>query len=186
MQWWYRFKNHKAVVFALWIAGAIIAIGTFLGAINSIVEFVGLGWFNDADGRIASTYRKLTDWLAVEVSLPLWLLLPVSALALVTVVRFAQLKLKQSSPPPVTPTLNTNQQRVLQAISDEIEKQRGFPCFADLRKVTAFSHLVTEGALDVLEERGFMRWIWDHLHVKRAHLTPAGRDYLLSPEVSSE
>ncbi|MNG25741.1 hypothetical protein D3C84_1106410 [compost metagenome] len=88
--------------------------------------------------------------------------------------------------PPIVPILNADQQRVLQAISAEIEKQRGFPSFADLKKETGFTHLVTEGAIDVLLGEGLIRWDWDRMNILRASLTPAGRAYLLSPEISSE
>lgn len=191
MEWWHRVKNHKAVVVALWIAGAVGGLGVFFGGINSIVEFVGLGWFDSADGWIASTYRKLTGWLAVEVSLPIWSLLPVIALASLPVAQRIQSSYRERVQPPATlapvvPLLNADQRRVLQTISAEIEKQRGFPSFADLKKETGFTHLVTEGAIDVLLGEGLIRWDWDRMDILRASLTPAGRAYLLSPEISSE
>lgn len=193
MEWWHKIKDQKAVVVACWILGGIISLGTFLGAINSIVEFVGLGWLNGADGWIASTYRKLTGWLAVKLSLPIWSLLPVLALASLPAAQRIQSRYREQvqplAPPaacPVEPLLNADQRRVLHAISTEIEKQRGFPCFADLKKETGFSHLVTEGAIDVLLGEGLILWDWDHMNILRASLTPAGRAYLLSPEISSE
>lgn len=150
---------------------------------------------------LGTTGQHLMPYLRAEYALPIWalivlvtpLLLIVSwlyrersqltqSLASVTV-ELEELKQPKTLAAPI---LNADQIRVLQAISAEIEKQKGFPSLAALRKETGFSHLVTEGALDALLIKGFMQWTWDRLNVKCATLTPAGRAYLLSPEISSE
>ncbi|RJG09746.1 hypothetical protein D3879_16900 [Pseudomonas cavernicola] len=86
---------------------------------------------------------------------------------------------------PQLPRLSADQRRVLTTISSLIEKRK-FPTFKDLRDETGFSHLVTEGAIDVLMEKGLIHWRGGDFSEYRASLTPAGRRYLLSPEISSE
>ncbi|HBX56075.1 hypothetical protein [Pseudomonas sp. UBA2684] len=184
-----------------WKGGATFVLATTAAAIITKIvdQRFDLGWFAVTPDLVANIYRQLTGWLAFQVSLPVWLLLPVLAAVVFITLRLrgdrSQLTqslteamtelegLKQPKTPAV-PVLNADQQIVLQTIAAEIEKQRGFPCFADLKRGTGFSHLVTEGATDVLIDAGLIRWDWDRMDIMRANLTPAGRAYLLSTGIS--
>lgn len=133
---------------------------------------------------LATLWGVLTSWLSYTMPVPVWLLIPSAV-----IIALASLKLFATALPDKTtdtsPKLNPDQRRVLQEIVNHIEHQN-FPHFRDLKEGTGFSHLVTEGAIDVLIEQGLIYWRYDAWNVLRAELTPQGRGYLLSPEGSSE
>lgn len=172
-----------------------LALERLLAYLTS-VDLLGSVW-----QTLGTTGQYLIAYLRADPALPVWALIVLVAPLLLIIswlyrersqltqsLASVTVELEELKQPKTlaAPILNADQRRVLQAISAEIEKQRGFPSFADLRKETGFTHLVTEGALDVLEGKGFMQWAWGRLDIKRATLTPAGRAYLLSPEISSE
>lgn len=132
------------------------------------------------------------DWLAQPVSFPLWFvaLSILSVLGgLVMIFRAARSetqKLKAAESKiadllnPKLPSLNGDQRRVLSAIVDFIEQQR-YPNFRELKEAIGFSHIVTEGATDVLLETGLICWKANHLGIFEASLTPRGRACILHP-----
>lgn len=137
---------------------------------------------------IATVYT----WLAQPVSLPLWFIVlsVLSALvAFATVLRTinGQTKRLQAADTkisdllnPKLPRLNDDQRRVLSAIASFIERQH-YANFRELKETLGFSHIVTEGAIDVLRDEGLISWLHNHRGVYEAGLTARGRACILHP-----
>lgn len=195
MDWWQRVKDQKIVVVAGLVIAGIAALGTFLGAINSIAEFVGLGWFDGADGWIASIYSQLTGWLAFQVSLPIWVLLPVlAAVVFITIqLRIDRSKLAQSlavvmaereelkQPKPIS--LSPAQEKVLfwaVVIYNVKETGEGAP-LSDIAALSELPLLTIEAALDALKSQGLVKL--KKYKLDPVELTPEGRAYMGREEV---
>lgn len=136
-------------------------------------------------------------WLAQPVSLPLWLIILSVLLALIafaTVLRkitdktkrlkAADTKISDLSNPEL-PRLNDDQRRVLSAIARFIERQH-YANFRELKETLGFSHIATEGAIDVLRDEGLISWLHNHRGVYEAGLTARGRACILHPGFLSD
>lgn len=199
MDWWHKVKDQKSVVVAAWICGSVVAIGTFLGAINSIAEFVGLGWFDGADGWIANTYNRLTGWLAFQISLPVWALLPALAVVVYITIRLRidRTQMSQSlalattelealkQPKPLEPiTLSSVQESVLfwAVLLYDTQHPGANPIPRLLAEVSGQTLTTVEAALDALVQKGVVKMRL--LKFAPVELTPEGRTYIGSEIVS--
>lgn len=193
MRWWYKVKDQKAIVVLTWICGGVIALGTFLGAINSIVEFKELGWLDGADGFIANTCRQLLGWLAIQVSVPIWLLLPVLAFVVFITLRLSsdrsklsqslaevstELEVSKQPKPPESITLSPDQESVLfWVVLIYNTRQTGAGVAPALLSGASELPLTTiDAALNALEQKGVVKTRAAKL--APVELTPEGLTYL--------
>lgn len=172
----------------LWLLGIILtAVIT-----KAVEDYFQWSFFSPLISFLWSAVMSVSEWFAQSVSLPLWLV----ALSIVFVLGGFNIvvrtignetqKLKSAEAKiaglmnPKLPRLNDAERRVLSTIVDFLEQQRS-PNFRELKETLGFSHIVTEGATDVLLQTGLINWLENRHGVYEATLTPRGRACILHP-----
>ena len=140
---------------------------------------------------------QLFTLISSDIPIPLWLLilllitLPLTIATLLQSINSLSKKLEIAETKiydlsnSKMPRLNKHQLRVISAIAGFIEQQR-FANFRELRESVGLSHIATEGATDVLLDKGLIRWLENHRGVHEVTLTPQGRAYVLHPDFLAE
>jgi hypothetical protein len=193
MDWKEQLKSNPVVTGLVWIVGIII---TGVGAINSFFELAGQDAFKSSDGGGVSIYLKLTGWLSAELALPIWVILPAIALAVLSVVKLwrqrtclkslsAELELLKNPPCSAIPQLDSTDERVLfwaTHIYDSSSTGMG-PTPGVIASAASIRLTAVETALDVLKQSGLVRL--KKLKNAPIDLTPEGRLYLKRPDIST-
>jgi hypothetical protein len=176
MDWLEQLKKSKLFRAVTWIAGTVIALGAVAGAINSLIELFNRGWLDGAEGW----YAAATGWLSYSISVPVWLLTPVIAIA-----TLAALSLIRTTPSAVEPSAKPNLTHSEAAVLNELMysyHENVQPTLAGLQNRLGFGKLETECAVEVLAQEGLISWDQNLFESDdyRAELTAKGRAYLLS------
>ncbi|ANH96488.1 hypothetical protein A8L59_03555 [Pseudomonas koreensis] len=177
----------------LWLLGIVLtAVIT-----KAVEDHFQWSFFSPIISLLWAGVVGICEWLAQPVSFPLWFVaLSILSLLGVLVMVFRTTgnetqKLKAAEAKiadllnPKLPRLNDDQRRVLSAIASFIERQH-YANFRELKETLGFSHIVTEGAIDVLRDEGLITWLHNHRGVYEAGLTARGRACILYPGFLTE
>jgi len=164
---------------------------------KAVEDYFQWSLFSPIISWVWSGVTQLFTLIASNIPIPLWLLillfisLPSTIVMLLQSINSLSKKLEIAEAKiydlanPKMPRLNKDQLRVLSAIASFIEQQR----FANLRELSEsvdLSHVATEGATDVLLDKGLIRWLRNPHGVYVATLTPEGRACVLHPNFIAE
>lgn len=193
MNWKEKLKSNWFVTVVLGIAAFIIFIGTVAGAINSLFDLAQRSEFTDEDSWLLRVYLQVSGWLSVALTLPVWLLLPISTLAVGAV----YLLLRQRSQliglsqeldklkKPAVVELDSTDERVLfwvRKIYDGSSTGLG-PAPAIVAHLADMPLSSVEASVDVLKQAGLIRF--KKLKSDPLDLTSQGREYFKPLEVRS-
>ncbi|MNX78291.1 hypothetical protein D3C86_1098720 [compost metagenome] len=193
MDWKEQLKRNPVIAGLIGVVAVITTIGTFAGAINSILELFGQDVFTSPDGLPVSTYHKLTGWLSTEVVLPAWTMLAALAAASIAIayllyqrsrLAYLAIELDALKNPPLA-ELDSSDERVLfwvRKIYDSKSTGVG-PTPAVIASVSDIPLMTVETVLDVLKRSGLVQL--KRLKSDPVDLTSKGRLYFAKPDVLS-
>lgn len=81
MDWKEKMKNNRLVAPVLYVVTALIGLGAIAGAINDLFDLAQRVDLSDDDGWLPRAYVQVSDWLSATLTIPVWLMLPILALA---------------------------------------------------------------------------------------------------------
>lgn len=186
-----RIKEHWLITLALSIAALIVFLGTVAGAINSLFDLVQRVEFTDEDGTLLRSGVQVISWLSVELSVPVWFILPLisvsGGIAYLLLRQRLQLAVLSQELNKLTNSavvdLSSTEERVLfwvKKIYDSTSTGLG-PTPADVAKATEMPLSSVEAAVDVLKRASLIRL--KKLRSDPLDLTAAGRAYFNALEV---
>lgn len=193
MDWKEKMRNNRLVASVLYVGAALTGLGAIAGAINELFDLAQRVDLSDDDGWLLRAYVQVSDWLSVALTIPVWLMLPIFALA----VGVAYLLLRQRSQlldlsqeldklkNPVVVDLNHSDERVLfwvKKLYDRTSTGLG-PSPTDVAKAADIQLSDVEASVDVLKQAGLIRF--KKLKIDPLDLTPKGREYFKPLEVLS-
>lgn len=155
-------------------AASFVFGGVVTAIINKIIDSNNLEWLKAIWTAIAGFFVGLFNLIFSSVPLPVWLLVPVAALAGIPV--WQLMKRIRLSAISDQPTLTADQETVLISVQKLDSARKWSAHIPDIVRSTELDSLVVETALDVLKESG---------HVVRHStgqytLQPKGRAHLLA------
>lgn len=180
MECLHKLKQSKVISALAVILGVVMFLGTLAGAINSLIDFFNQGWLEEVGGW----YVAATGWLSNSISVPVWLLIPTTA-----IIGAASIKVLYAlKPDPKQEELTEEQQNVLAVVGVINHVHDHKPTLKEISEACELTAAIAERAVDALVQRSLIRQTIRHAPRRAfeapqieiaAAITRQGRDYLL-------
>lgn len=193
VDWKEMAKNNRILALILYIGAGLTGLGAIAGALNSIFDLAQRVDISDENNWLPRVYVQVLDWLSLAATIPVWLMLPIFALAVASVYLLVRQRTQLSKlskeldelKSPSMADLDSSDERVLfwvKLIYDNTSTGLG-PTPAIVAEAAKMPLSNVEASVDVLKQAGLIRL--KKLKSDPLDLTAKGRDYFRSLEVLS-